>query len=117
VNNETIHRFARTNEVVCFEEAIETGASISEKDKFGTTALPYSISESNHDITRCLLEHGADMMTRMKMVRQVDDSLGRHRRSRLHDSGLRGLLPALGRDYPSGAKLDGGSCIVLGLHH
>lgn len=62
MNGATIHRFARTNDVVSLEEAIEAGASINEKDKFGTTALQYSISESNHDITRCLLEHGADVM-------------------------------------------------------
>ena len=52
----------RTNEVAALEKAIETGASINEKDKFGTTALHYSISESNLDVTRCLLEHGADVM-------------------------------------------------------
>ncbi len=62
MNNESLHRIARTNDVGAFKEVIEAGANVNEKDKFGTTALHYSISEANHDITRLLLEHGADVM-------------------------------------------------------
>ena len=59
--NPTIHRLARTNEMSALKEAIQAGADVNEKDKFGTTALHYSISEGNHDIARFLLEHGADV--------------------------------------------------------
>ena len=61
MSTSSLHKIARTNEVGAVSGAIEGGADVNEKDKFGTTALHYSISEANHDITRLLLEHGADV--------------------------------------------------------
>lgn len=63
MNNVSLHRLARTNEIDALKEAIDRGANVNEKDKFGTTALHYSISEANHDVTDLLLERGADVTT------------------------------------------------------
>lgn len=61
MNRLSLHRIAWTNDVAAFNEAIEAGADVNEKDEFGTTALHYSISDENHDIAYLLLEHGADV--------------------------------------------------------
>lgn len=62
VKRHTIHRFARMNDSKKLSRALDSGADIDERDEFTTTALHYSISENNPDITFLLLERGADVL-------------------------------------------------------
>jgi len=57
-----LHRCARMNLIDEARTAIENGFDLSEKDKFGATALHYAVAENNVDMVALLLEHDADVI-------------------------------------------------------
>jgi len=61
MNKNDIHWLARSNNIQDLGKALDAGYNIDAKDKFGSSALHYSISEGNCNITFFLLNKGADV--------------------------------------------------------